>query len=281
MITVFALANGRSGTRFLCHLLRHNLKNAVCRHEPYFDWGNPSMFGPPIHDHTQGNLERIHQLLLCKQRFIARLMARRRCDAYVETSHAFLKSYYDLAPEFFPQSKLVHLVRHPLKTARSETNRELWIDSIRFPWRHYRTDDGRRLFRWSLTGDEPIYQAVGLSRPTLFQHYAIQWIEVENRAMQFLDQFEKHDDCATISSPRDLNDPNRVQAMIERLGLEQAHKKVNITGKRNRTPGAKTTITSQGEDEFREVVDRLPDKYLEIFRHPPYAEQEWATWLQR
>ena len=281
MITVFALANGRSGTRFLCHLLRHNLKNAVCRHEPYFDWGNPSMFGPPIHDHTQGNLERIHQLLLCKQRFIARLMARRRCDAYVETSHAFLKSYYDLAPEFFPQSKLVHLVRHPLKTARSETNRELWIDSIRFPWRHYRTDDGRRLFRWSLTGDEPIYQAVGLSRPTLFQHSAIQWIEVENRAMQFLDQFEKHDDCATISSPRDLNDPNRVQAMIERLGLEQAHKKVNITGKRNRTPGAKTTITSQGEDEFREVVDRLPDKYLEIFRHPPYAEQEWATWLQR
>ena len=99
MITVFALANGRSGTRFLCHLLRHNLKNAVCRHEPYFDWGNPSMFGTPIHDHTHGKLDPIRQLLSRKQRFIARLMARRRCDTYVETSHSFLKSYYDLAPE--------------------------------------------------------------------------------------------------------------------------------------------------------------------------------------
>ena len=56
MITVFALANGRSGTRFLCHLLRSNLKNAICRHEPYFDWGNPSMFGPPIHDIALTNI---------------------------------------------------------------------------------------------------------------------------------------------------------------------------------------------------------------------------------
>jgi len=195
MITVFALANGRSGTRFLCHLLRHNLAGAVCRHEPYFDWGNPSMFGSSIYDHTHGNIDRLRQQLVCKQRSIAR----RRCDTYVETSHSFLKSYYDLAPEYFPQSKFIHLVRHPLKTARSETNRELWIDSTHFPWRHYRTDDGRWLFRWSLTGDEPIYQAVGLPEPTLFQHYVIQWIEVENRAMQFLDQFDKHDDCAIPS----------------------------------------------------------------------------------
>ncbi len=281
MITVFALANGRSGTRFLCHLLRHTLKNAVCRHEPYFDWGNPSMFGAPIHDHTHGKLARIRQLLSRKQRFIARLMARRRCDTYVETSHSFLKSYYDLAPEFFPRSKFVHLLRHPLKTARSETNRELWIDSIRFPWRRYRTADGRRLFRWSLTGDEPIYQAVGLPEPTLFQHYVIQWIEVENRAMQFLDRFDKHDDCATMISPRDLNDPARVREMIERLGLELAGEEVRIAGQQNRTPGVTTTVTGGDEDEFREVVGRLPEEYLEIFHRPPYADCDWVTWLQR
>lgn len=277
MITVFALASGRSGTRFLCHLFRNNLKGAVCRHEPYFDWGNPSMFGTPIHDHTHGRLDRIRQQLSRKQRFIAR----RRCETYVETSHSFLKSYYDLAPEFFPQSKFVHLVRHPLKTARSETNRELWIDSIRFPWGRYRTEDGRRLFRWSLTGDEPIYQAVGLPRPTLFQHYAIQWIEVENRAMQFLDQFDKHDDCVTMNSPRDLNDPDKVREMIDRLGLELAGGEVRIAGKRNRTPGAKTTISNREEDEFREVISRLPDEYLKIFRRPPYAEYDWVDWLRR
>lgn len=277
MITVFALANGRSGTRFLCHLLRNNLENAVCRHEPYFDWGNPSMFGAPIHDHTHGKLDRIRRLLSRKQRFIDR----RRCETYVETSHSFLKSYYDLALEYFPESKFVHQVRHPLKTARSETNRELWIDSIHFPWRHYRTSDGRQLFRWSLTGDEPIYRAVDLPRQTLFQHYVIQWIEVENRAMQFLDRFDKHDDCATMISPRDLNDPDSVRGMIEHLGLKVAEGPLRITGQHNRTPGVKTTVTSCEEDEFREVIDRLPENYLEIFRKPPYADCDWATWLQK
>ncbi len=277
MITVFALASGRSGTRFLCHLLRHNLKGAVCRHEPYFDWGNPSMFGAPIHDHTHGRLDRIRQQLSRKQRFIAG----RRCEVYVETGHSFLKSYYDLAPEFFPRSKFVHLVRHPLKTARSETNRELWIDSTHFPWRHYRTDDGRLLYRWSLTGDEPIYQAVDLPEPTLFQHYVIQWIEVENRAMQFLDRFDKHDDCATMISPRDLNDPASVRGMIERLGLELAGEQVRIAGQQNRTPGVVTTVTSREEAEFREVVGRMPAEYLEIFRGAPYADCDWASWLQR
>ena len=277
MITVFALANGRSGTRFLCHLLRNNLKNAACRHEPYFDWGNPSMFGHAIYDHTHGNLDRLRQQLVRKQRFIAR----RRCSAYVETSHSFLKSYYDLALDFFPQSKFVHQIRHPLKTARSETNREQWIESIHFPWRHYRTADGRRLFRWSLTGDEPIYQAVGLPQPTLFQRYVIQWIEIENRAMRFLDQFDKHGDCATVFSPRDLNDPASVRYTIERLGLELAGEEVRITGQQNRTPGVKTTVTSREEDEFREVVDRLPKDFLDIFSRSPYAECDWVRWLQK
>lgn len=277
MITVFALANGRSGTRFLCHLLRNNLQNAVCRHEPYFDLGNPSMFGVPIYDHTHGRLDRIRPLLARKQRFIAS----RRCETYVETSHSFLKSYYDLALDLFPQSKFIHLVRDPLKTARSETNRELWIDSTHFPWRRYPTDDGRRLFRWSLTGDEPIYQAIGLLQPTLFQHYVIQWVEVENRAMQFLEQFGKQDDCATMITPRDLNDPEKVRDMIARLGLEPVGEKVQIIGKQNRTPGVKTTVTDQEEDEFREVIDRVPEEYLEIFRHSPYAENQWSRWLQR
>ena len=164
MKTIFALASGRSGTRFLSHLLRNNINNAVCRHEPYFDWGNPSMFGPPIYARTHGNLDEVKTQLTKKSKFIDRL----NTETYIESSHAFLKSYYDLAGEFFPNSKFVHQIRHPLKTARSETNRELWIDSIYFPWRKYRAPDGRRFFYWSLTGDEPIYQAVELSPANAF-----------------------------------------------------------------------------------------------------------------
>ncbi len=272
MITVFTLATGRSGTRFLCHLLRNNLKDAFCRHEPYFDWGNPSMFGIEIFEHTHGKLDRIRKLLARKQRYIAS----RRCEVYVETSHSFLKSYYDLAPEFFPQSKFVHLVRHPLKTARSETNREIWVDGTHFPWRRYRTEDGRKFFRWSLTGDESIYLAVDLPQLTLFQHYVIQWIEIENRAMQFLDQFEKHSDCVTLHSPQDLNDPDKVQKMVENLGLELRGETVQIAGKQNRTPGVKTTITNQEEDEFCKVIERMPKEYLAIFRKPPYTDFDWV-----
>ena len=277
MKTIFALATGRSGTRFLSHLLRNNVKHAVCRHEPYFDWGNPSMFGPPIFDHTHGRYEPIQQLLQRKHRFIKRL----RMDIYIETSHAFLKSYYDLAGEFFPDSQFVHLIRHPLKTARSETNRELWIDSIHFPWRKYRASDGRRFFCWSLTGDEPIYREVGIDRPTLFQHYVIQWIEVENRAMLFLRDTGKLDDCITMHSPGELNDPRRVKEVIDLLGLESKSDQVQITGKQNRTPGAKTEVTSREEDEFREVVEKIPGEFLEIFSHEPYVGQEWVRWLQK
>lgn len=276
MTTVFALATGRSGTRFLSHLLRRNVRNAVCRHEPYFDWGNPSMFGRPIYDHTHGNLAAIRKLLARKQRFVAG----RRAPAYIETSHAFLKSYYDLAREYFPESKFIHLIRHPLKTARSETNREEWINSTHFPWRRYRAPDGRRFFQWSLTGDEPIYRAVDLPQPTLFQHYVIQWIEIENRAMRFLSDLDQHDHCVTLQSPADLNNPEAIGATIDRLGLERSQAEVQIAGKQNRTPGKTTEITSREEQEFRAVVERLPEAHLEIFRREPYASQAWAGWLR-
>ncbi|MEM8945930.1 MAG: hypothetical protein AAGD11_12200 [Planctomycetota bacterium] len=275
MKTVFALATGRSGTRFLSHLLRHNLRNAVCRHEPYFDWGNPSMFGRPIYDRTHGQLASIRHLLEKKTAWIDR----QRADTYIETSHAFLKSYFDLAADYFPSSKFVHLIRHPLKTARSETNRELWVDSTHFPWRRYRADDGRKLFNWSLTGDEPIYKAAELCEPSLFQFYVIQWIEIENRAMRFLDQFDKHADCVTVHSPHELNDRVRVKAAAEQLGLELAGSEIHIEGKQNRTPGKKTTITNLEEDEFRQVVAQLPDEYLEIFKRAPYVGQDWSEWL--
>ena len=235
------------------------------------------MFGRPIYDHTHGRLDSIHRLLKKKKAWIDR----QRADTYVETSHAFLKSYYDLAANYFPNSKFVHLIRHPLKTARSEANRELWVDSTYFPLRRYRIDDGRKLFNWSLTGDEAIYKAVGLKQPTLFQFYVIQWIEIENRAMQFLDQFDKHADCVTLHSPHELNDPERVKQAFSKLDLELTYPKIQIKGKQNQTPGKKTTITGQEEDEFREVVIRMPDEFLEIFLHKPYIGQDWLDWMQK
>ena len=281
MKTVFTLSSGRSGTRFLCHLFRRNLRDAVCRHEPYFDWSNPTMFGRPIYDHAQGNLDEIRGLLRRKQQWIAR----RRCSVYVETCHSFLKSYYDLAAEFFPQMKLVHLVRHPLKTARSEANRELAIHRVRFPLRCYRADDGQKYFRWSLTGNEPIYECFEGQTLSLFQRYVVQWVEIENRAMQLLSETGTRGesgtlgDCVTLHSPDDLNDARRMEEAFGTLNLQTRHDRVTIGGHRNRTPGVRTQLGDREHREFREVIARLPDAKLSIFQREPYIRWDWAHLL--
>ena len=150
--TVFCLASGRSGTHFLSEILRRNTLGVICRHEPYL-W-NPSMFGRPIYDHAVGDEAAVRKLAERKRRVIEGYSG---ATGYAETSHAFLKSWADLAVEFFPRTKLVHLVRNPLSVAKSDGIREELIHRWRLPLRNYRGGDGKPYFRWALTGLEPIF----------------------------------------------------------------------------------------------------------------------------
>ena len=92
-------------------------------------------------------------------------------------------------------------MREPLKVAKSETYRHELLNWFHAPLRNYRGGDGRRYFRWALTGLEPIYRSLDNLQLSLFQRYVVQWIEIENRAMQFLDRFQKQlarDFCENI-----------------------------------------------------------------------------------
>ena len=198
--TVFALASGRSGTHFLYELIHRNARDCVARHEPY--GYNPSMFGRPIYDLAVGERAYTRKLLARKQRIIERCGA----STYVETSHAFLKSWFDIAPEYFPRLKLVRLIRDPLKVAKSEASRDELINKFHFPFRNYRGGDGKRYFRFALTGLEPIYRHFAPGQLTTLQWYLVQWIEIENRATRFLGQLGKEAECFTLHSPADLND---------------------------------------------------------------------------
>lgn len=273
MQTIFALASGRSGTHFLSQLLARNAQGCVCRHEPYGI--NPSLFGRPIYDRAVGDRQHARKLLARKAHIVA------RCGAltYVETSHAFLKSYFDLAPEYFDRLKVIHLLRNPLMVARSEANREEFLHRWRFPLRHYRGSDGRKYFRWSLTGLEPIFRHFDLSRLTLFQRYVIQWIEIENRAMQFLDRFDKHDECFTLQTPHDLNDRPRIRELLDFFGLAQRRAEISLAGSRNLNPRP-TVVDDEDRRQFAEVVAALPAKYLAIFQREPYVRFPWANVLQ-
>jgi hypothetical protein len=274
--TVFCLASGRSGTHFLYEILRRNTRGVVCRHEPYV-W-NPSMFGRPIYDHAVGNDAAVRKLAERKKRVIKGYS---RAAGYAETSHAFLKSWADIAIELFPQMKLAHLVRNPLSVAKSEAIREDIIQRWRLPLRNYRGGDGKPYFRWSLTGLEPIFAHIQGKPLTRFQWYVVQWIEIENRAMQFLQKHGKDCDCFTLHSPAELNDSAKVQSLLEFLDLPRRGKEVQLKGSKNRTPGVRTEITDRDKAEFAEVVNLLPVSYKEIFQQPPYSQWEWAKELTK
>ncbi|HET7625886.1 MAG TPA: hypothetical protein VFM25_11540, partial [Verrucomicrobiae bacterium] len=117
---IFTLSSARSGTLFLRAVFRHNVRDCVTRHEPFFDWGNPTLFGRAIYDAYAGRIDNIRGLLAKKRRYIERLPGK----FYLESSHAFLKSAHIAALEFFPDMRLIHLVRDPLKVAKSEAWRE-------------------------------------------------------------------------------------------------------------------------------------------------------------
>jgi hypothetical protein len=275
VLTIFTLASGRSGTHFLYQLFSRNAADCRAVHEPYV-W-NPSMFGRPIYDLAVGDIAAIRRLAERKARII------RRCGrpTYAETSHAFLKSWSNVAGELFPEAKFVHLVRDPLKVAKSEANRHAWLNAFHFPFRNYRGGDGRAYPRWALTTLEPIYRDVGETPVlTLFQRYVVQWIEIENRAMRFLDKFQKHAECITRESPHELNNAQRVREMFDFLGVRLSRHELDFGGRQNRNPQP-TVIGDREQAEFAAIVARLPARYLEIFSREPYVRMPACESLRR
>jgi hypothetical protein len=231
------------------------------------------MFGKAVDAHTRGDTAAIRRLVDKKRRYVSGL----RAGVYIETSHAFLKSYYDLAPEYFDDIRVFYLLRDPVKTALSEANRELALDRVRFPFRRYHGADGNKYFRWSLTGNEPIYQPFCGEPLSLFQRYFLQWIEIQNRAMWFLDRFEMYDRCAVLDSPRELNDPRCIKAALEKLELPRRYSEAKLTGGRNRTPGVPTVVTQCEEEAAEALLKRIPLDYLTIFQHPLFARFAWTS----
>jgi hypothetical protein len=273
---IFTLASARTGTLYLRTLFKHNAKDCVCRHEPFFDWGNPTLFGRAIYDAHAGRWDRIRALLVKKRAYIERLGGK----AYLETSHAFLKSAYVAALDVFPELQLIHLIRDPMKVARSEAYRQQWRQRLHVPFHHYRGLDGQRHFAWALTGNEEIFQSVGVSRASLFQWCFLQWIEIENRAIRFLDEHGLHDRCFTLHAPGDLNDVNKLASLFEFLELATPQPLI-LSGRKNRCIGGTPAVTLAEEEQCEAILKRLPEHYLDIFHREPYLHLPWSARLRR
>ncbi len=272
---IFTLAEARTGTLYLRNLFRLNASHCDCRHETFFDFGNPTMFGPAIYDAYAGHTEKIRTRLEKKRRYIEKLPG----VAYVESSHAFLKSAWVAALDVFPNLQLVHLVRNPLKVAASEAYREEWRRRVRAPFHFYKGGDGKRHFAWALTGNEQIFQHFAGEKLTLFQWYLVQWIEIENRAMNFVAKHNLQDRCFTLDSPQHLNDAGKIQAMFDFLGLETKQPEILFGGRKNKSIGY-SVRNARHEDELKLVLERLPERYLKIFRDKPYCDFNWSALLK-
>ena len=271
MRVIFALTSGRSGTMFLTSLIRNNVRNIVSKHEPY-----PHMFGRCVYWHGHEKIDSIRRVFQIKKRRIERC----RANVYIETSHAFLKSFCDVAMESFPNMKLLHVLRDPIQVAKSESNRREYSDKWRLPFHYYRGDDGKRYFRWSLTGNEEIFQETPIENRSLFQFYVLQWIEMENRAMQFLDRHQKHSDCFRLDAPGDLKNLALVKNLFDFFTMETVSSEIRAGGRRNRNRFP-TIVAERDKDEFAEALSTVPAKYLQSFSKEPYTSYPWAEPLSQ
>jgi hypothetical protein len=272
---IFTLAEARSGTLYLRNLFRLNARNCAYRHETFFDFGNPTMFGPAIYDAYERHFGKIRMRLERKRNYIQKLPG----EIYFESSHAFLKSTWVAALDYFPDLQLIHLVRNPIKVAASEAYREGWRRRLPVPFHFYKGTDGKRHFAWALTGNEEIFQCFASPKLSLFQWYLIQWIEIENRAMNFLNQNGLRNRCFTLDSPRDLNDTGKICEMFDFLGVKTKQPRIIFGGRKNKSLGYFASETPH-EDEIQFVLERLPEQYLKIFEDKPYQDFAWRERLQ-
>jgi hypothetical protein len=238
------------------------------------------MFGKPIYWHQVGDSEKLKHIFSKKQRKINTYSA----DAYAEINHAFLKSFYDVAMEAFPDMKLIHLIRNPLKVARSNLNRYKMIKQMHAPFT-YKGDNGKKYIKWSLTGHEDIFKNFGFNETTIFnlddeltvyQFFLLQWIEIENRAMAFLNRYNKHKDCYTLETPKKLNDATVLKDMFTFLDLQLKQEDIVFRGRKNKNIRP-TVISKDEKNKLEEIITKIDDRYLKIFRSKPYTQFEWIN----
>ena len=278
MKVIFCLTSGRTGTKYLSYIFKNNVENCISVHHH----SSPDMFGKAIYWHQTGEIEKLKKLFNKKQKKIQQYNA----DAYAEINHAFLKSFYDVAIEAFPDMKLIHLIRNPLKVARSNLNRYKMIKKMHAPYT-YKGDSRKKYIKWALTGEEEIFKNFVFDEKTIFdlsdelkvyQFFLLQWIEIENRAMAFLDRYNKHNDCYTLETPKDLNDSAVLNDMFKFFGLKLKQEDILFRGRKNRNIKP-TVITEDEKNKLKEIVTKINDQYLKIFRNKPYTNFEWIKIL--
>lgn len=268
---IFTSTTGRSGTRYLANIINKNALNVTAEHDPY-----PQGYGAPIRWYDNGEVEKLRFLALKKfkrlkreirYRFIlnmpvAREMTGRKRthlkifvpfqkklgnyfpsveikEIYLESTHAFIKSFGEAMYNLVSDISLIHLTRNPLEVAKSFLNR----DSIPGPYNKYLLDPNFKRNEIKLK-----------MRMTDFQKCLWYWFETEVRHVTFL---EKHNINKIYEIDiEELNDKQKVAEMFKTFGITYDHLFFDVDRNKNKKP---TELTEQDLKEARELIEVIPD----------------------
>jgi len=131
---VFVISPGRSGSQFLASLLDATADGSAV-HEP-----RPRMNGAFLRGLSEQRLAASYARRRIKLvGLLTALEALSEGHTYVETSHMFVKTFYDVVLDYFPNVKVVHLRRAVPAVVRSFAELGYFSDRSTH-WRHWMHD---------------------------------------------------------------------------------------------------------------------------------------------
>jgi len=272
---IFTSTTGRSGTKYLSELINKNARNATAEHDPY-----PRGYGEPILWYDRGEDRKLLRFSVRKMKRLergiryehilsrplpSRLIGREKSNSkiyiasqhllrarfpsveikeiYLESTHAFVKSFGEAMYSLRPDMYLIHLTRDPLEVAKSFMNR----GSIPGPNNPFLLDPLLKRNILRIDG--------GM---TDFQKCLWYWFETELRHQEFIERnlVEKvyHIDI------KEMRDKEKVKELFRFFGIEHGDIELRAERNRNKVP---TEITERDLQEARELLDRIPEWVFE------------------
>lgn len=262
-------------------MVNESATNATAEHDPY-----PRGFGDPILWYDNDDIKKLRQLsiikckrlergknykLIWKMPIVKELVGGKTSKIkgyftinklfrnyvpsieikkiYLESTHAFIKSFGEIMYDLLPTLNLIHLTRNPLEVAKSFFNR----NSIPGPNNPFLLD--------------PKFKK-NIIKPTIkltnFQLCLWYWFESEARHVEFL---KKHDIKKVYEiDVKEFNDKEKVVNLFNKFGITYRNLFLDVERNKNIKP---TSLTNNDLLEAREFIDvhsnqifyRIDDKY--------------------
>jgi len=270
---IFTSATGRCGTAYLANLINKNVFNASAEHDP-----KPQGYGMPIIWYDNGEIKKLHSFaknklfrlyrgkknnLLLNNKLMKFLSVNQNKyirffynkffynplskyyptteikNIYLESSHAFIKSFGQQMCDIVPNIGLIHLIRSPLYVAKSFYNR----NSIPGPNNKYLLN--------------PIFKK-NIIKPSIkmtkFQKCLWYWFEMEIRHIEFIENNEKIKVFQIITE--DLNKKDKIKQLFDFYNFQYNEIKFGVNKNSNTIS---TKISQKNLSEATKLIDSIPD----------------------